>query len=83
MQLNRMHSLVGRMVNYLAVIAFVLSGSVSTHAKDFTGNHHELAAYHKSGVADDGHHRHPDMPGKQCSQSNLIHCGADYIGARR
>lgn len=78
MLLNKRHSFLGRLVNHLAVIAFVLFGSVFTHGEVFT-DHHESAAYHESGDVDESHHRHLDVPEDQCSQSHLIHCGASIL----
>lgn len=79
MLLSKRHSLLGRLANCLAVIAFVLSGSVFTHAKEFTKHHHEPTVFHDSGVANEGYHHHSDAPCEKCSHSHFIHCGANIL----
>jgi hypothetical protein len=78
-QLRKRRNLLGQLASFLAVLALAMSGSMFTHAADFTQHHHAADGLHANGASHQDHHHHSDAPEEKSPQPQLVHCGANIL----
>jgi hypothetical protein len=71
--------MLGQLASFLAALALVISGSMFTHAADFTHHHQTADGLDANDASHHDHHQHSDAPGEKSAQSESIHCGANIL----